>query len=838
MRTLWKYTLREGQRRPGRTLLTLGGIVIGVATSVAIALTTHSSRHAYRDMFDALGGRASLEVVSETLGNFDPQVAEAVALTPGVRAALPVVQNPAVLLTPEGPLTVLLLGVDPERDRAARPYEVTEGRGPGEDGALLLAGFAGRHHLRVGQAVRLLTLLGPRTVKVAGLAEGKSMSAFNGGAVVLLPLAQARRLLGMGEYINSVQLVLDDGADPRSVQEALRLPAGLTVQSPGVRGALAQDSLFAVEQGLATISVVSLVAGAFMILNSFLMNLNERRRQLAILRSLGATRRQVTRLLLREAVLLGVCGAVLGGFAGLGLSALLHVALEGIVGLPLPPLALTWQPFALGLVLGPGMAVLATVFPAWRAAQRPPLEELLPRRQPHFDRLPAWTCWVGVVLLVVSLLYELAVVRNWLPWGLAQPLMPVGMMATLTGAVLALPLIFDPLLAAVKMLLRPALGTEGRLAVRQLERHRGRTALTVAVLFIAVATTVGFGQALRNNIHDAYHWYERTILADFLVRGAMPDRSILLPAAVPEKTRGGLAALDGVGHVDMVHFVRGRAEGRPVLVLARTFDAGHPLRMDLSEGEEDDVRRGLAAGGVVIGLGLSQSVRRGIGDDITLQTPDGPRALRVVGIVNEYTVGGMALYMEWGQAQRLLRFRGAHAFEVASRPGQAAALGATLRRFCADEGLMLQTNAELLRMIDEAMYGVVGFLWVVIALMLVVASLGVVNTLMMNVLEQTRELGVLRAIGMKRGQVGRLVLAQALAVGVLSLVPGVALGILLTYLMNLASTALIGHPVPFRVEPPFLLGCAAVALAAALLAAWWPARRAARLQVIRALQYE
>jgi putative ABC transport system permease protein len=839
MWTLWKYTIREGQRRPGRTCLTLGGIVIGVATVVAIALTTRTTQNAYRDMFDSLGGRAALEVVSETLSAFDRQVAEQLSKAPGVRDALPVVQNPAVLTTTDGPQTVLLLGVDPQRDRAARPYEVREGRGLSvEDGALLLAGFARRHGLQVGQRLPLLTLSGLHTIRVAGIADGKSMATFNGGAVVLLPLGEAQALLGIpAGGINSVQLVLDDAADPRAVREGLALPAGLTVQAPGARGALAQDSLFSAEQGLATISVVSLVAGAFVILNSFLMNLNERRRQLAILRSLGATRRQVTRLLLREAVLLGLLGAALGGVAGLGLSVVLRGAMEGLVGLPLPPLSLSWQPFLLGLLLGPGMAVLATIFPAWRAARRPPLEELLARREAHSGRLPQWTSRVGLALLALSLLYELAVVSEWLPWGVSQPFMPAAMAIILTGAVLALPLFFDPLLRGVKWLLRPLLGLEGRLALRHLERHRGRTTLTVAVLFIAVGTTVGFGQALRNNIDDAYRWYERTILADFLVRGAMPDRSLILPSAVPESLRPKLAALPGVGHVDMVHFVHGRTEGRPVLVLARTFDEGHPLRLDLRE-DEGAIRTGLAEGGVVLGVSLAQSMRRGVGDTITLETPHGPRPLKVAGTVNEYTVGGMALYMEWHQAQRLLDFRGAHAFEVAVRPAQEEEAGAGLRRFCADEGLLLQTNRELRDIIDEAMQGVAGFLWVVIALILVVASLGILNTLTMNVLEQTRELGVLRAIGMKRGQVGRLIVAQALAVGVLSLLPGVALGVLLTYLMNLASAALIGHAVPFRLEGNFVLGCAVVALATALAASLWPARRAARLPVIRALQYE
>jgi putative ABC transport system permease protein len=134
--------------------------------------------------------------------------------------------------------------------------------------------------------------------------------------------------------------------------------------------------------------------------------------------------------------------------------------------------------------------------------------------------------------------------------------------------------------------------------------------------------------------------------------------------------------------------------------------------------------------------------------------------------------------------------------------------------------------------------GVVGFYWALLALVLVVASLGIVNTLTMNVLEQTRELGVLRAIAFTRGQVRRMVLAQAVALGVISLVPGIGLGIGLAYLMNLATHPVIGQRVAFRLDGWFVVCCGVATLVIALLAAFFPARRAARLRIIQALQYE
>ncbi|TMQ33052.1 MAG: FtsX-like permease family protein [Planctomycetota bacterium] len=308
--TLWKYSAREVRRRPGRSILTLLGIVFGVAAIVAITITTSTTHTAFRSMFEAVAGRAALEVVPSGQGGFDAHVLAAVRAVDGVQAAVPVVQTPAVLLGARGGAGVLVLGIDPRADQQVRTYELREGRLLDDtDGLLLEAGFAQAQGVSLGQRVRLMTpaaesggiLAAP--LPVVGLLELDGAATFNGGAVAFMPLATAQRSFGFHERINSIQIVLAEGADAATVQALLQpnLPAGLSVQAPASRGGLAQDSLLSTELGLGSLSVVSLVAGAFVILNAFLMNLGERRRQFAILRALGATRRQVTRLLLREA---------------------------------------------------------------------------------------------------------------------------------------------------------------------------------------------------------------------------------------------------------------------------------------------------------------------------------------------------------------------------------------------------------------------------------------------------------------------------------------------------------------------------------------------------------
>jgi putative ABC transport system permease protein len=262
------------------------------------------------------------------------------------------------------------------------------------------------------------------------------------------------------------------------------------------------------------------------------------------------------------------------------------------------------------------------------------------------------------------------------------------------------------------------------------------------------------------------------------------------------------------------------------------------LSLAIVEGSEADLRAGLARGEAVLGTALAHRAGLKAGGEIVLKTVHGDRTLRVAGIVKEYTVGGLALYTSWEEGQKLMGFKDVNAFEVYALPGRAEEAERSVRGYCARKGLLDQSNAQVRDVVDGIVASVEGFLWVLIVLVFVVAALGIVNTLTMNVHEQTRELGVLRAIGLKRGQLRKLVLAQAAGLGVLSVLPGIAAGIVLAWLMNAATYSFSGHRVEFILRGGFMAGCAAVALAISLLAALLPARRAARLRIIEALHYE
>jgi putative ABC transport system permease protein len=388
-------------------------------------------------------------------------------------------------------------------------------------------------------------------------------------------------------------------------------------------------------------------------------------------------------------------------------------------------------------------------------------------------------------------------------------------------------------------LLRPVFGTEGALAFRQLERQHTRTALTVGVLFIGIIVTIGFGSSLLSNIHDIDRWYRRTIPADYLIRSSMPDAGTVWPSPMARELRDELAHLEGVDeNVGRINFVDVTVQGKLAKLIARDYPPERSLPLALVEGKEGEVRAGLQRGEVVLGTALAHRTGLRLGDDLELITKEGNRKLRIVGIAKEYTVGGLAFYASWDTADRLLALSGIHAFEVYVRPGEEEAAERSVRAFCSRKGLLVQSNAQLRSYVDNLVGSVEGFLWVLIALVFVVAALGIVNTLTMNVHEQTRELGVLRAIGLKRGQVRKLVVAQAAALGLLSILPGVLAGIGLAWLMNVATYPFSGHRVDLELKASFVAGCAGIALVIAVLASLLPARRAARLHIIEALHYE
>ena len=297
----------------------------------------------------------------------------------------------------------------------------------------------------------------------------------------------------------------------------------------------------------------------------------------------------------------------------------------------------------------------------------------------------------------------------------------------------------------------------------------------------------------------------------------MPDSCFLLTCPLPESLADKLGALPGVERVDKIAFVPADVNGQPALVLARSFAQDRPPSLDLRRAPTD-VQRGLLRGEAVVGGALALRLGVDVGDSVQLQRAQGPVALRVAGIVTEYAADGNALYLEWHKAVSLLRVPGVDAFLVTARPESRKAFVSPLQDFCAGN-TCCSSRTKTCAASSTAYCAVSGSLWVLVALIFAVASLGVVNTLAMNVLEQVHELAVLRSLGMTRGQVRRVVQFQALLIGLASMAPGAAAGIGLAALLNRATNVAFGRQVVFAVHLPLTCGCFAAGMVITAIAA-------------------
>jgi putative ABC transport system permease protein len=822
--TLWTCGLREVRRHPGRTLLALFGIALGLATVVATRLTAHTVSRAYRDLFGDIAGEPALEVSAWALSPFDPRSLPELGLLRGVRAVEPRLRGAVSVVGPAGGVTVALIGIDPSRCRADWPLQEGDSL-VGEDMALLDAGLAESLGLTPGCHVRVWGPGGDASLRLAGTLRPRGTTAGTGGLLVV-SLNTARCLLSVpAGQVHCLRLHLQEKADsePARHEVAKLLPPHLVVHPPGAQAELARATLRRVELALAALGLLALVTAAFMILNTFLLALNERRGSFALLKAMGATRSQVLRLLLGECLLLGLAGTVLGCVAAVGLAALLLSTVGKLLRLSLPPLELRAGPFLLAGLLGPFLPLVASCWPAWRASRRTVLDELRPRRS-EARRSSRRTGGVGLLLLGLGLIPAVGLCRGAFA-GTAAPALLLALALLLAGGLFICPML---ILGLLRLFERYPTRPETLLAWRELARSRTRTGLTAGVLFLGVAVTMAFGQSLRAVLAEVRDWYRRTVVADFLVRGSMPDSSFTLSAALPDTLGQELARLDGVAAVDRIAFVPAQVNDKGVLVLARTFSSSQPLPLDLREGQDNAVREGLLRGEAVVGTGLARQLRLRCGDTLTLITPRGPAVLRVAGTATEFAGDGAAVYLEWEVARQFLNLSGPHIFLIQARPGSASTLAHALRAFCVQHGLMLQGNRDLREWIDRLLARTAGVIWALLLLVFVVAALGIVNTLRISVEEQAGTFRALRALGMTMRQVRGVVWRQALLLAVLSLLPGTLAGVGLAFVIHKGTAASPRAVTPFRLDVVVLFIAWGGALVSSLFAAFFSARWAAR----------
>jgi putative ABC transport system permease protein len=315
-----------------------------------------------------------------------------------------------------------------------------------------------------------------------------------------------------------------------------------------------------------------------------------------------------------------------------------------------------------------------------------------------------------------------------------------------------------------------------------------------------------------------------------------PSMATGLAADLPDKLQAEIRDIPGITSIETLRFVHARTADNTVVLVARDFPDNQPLDLDIEATNPDQIRGLLEQGEVIVGSVLAQQEKWKVDNDIELSLGGQTRRFRIAAIANDYEAGGLTVYMERNLAKRLFGVDGIDAYLLKVNHARLDEVKNRLQTLCDRNGVLLQSFSDIQHSIDTMMSGVVAGLWGLVVLGLFAAAFGIANTLAIAVLEQTREFGLLRIIGMTRWQIRKSILAQALIMGLLALVPGMTAGIGIAYLLHRVTLPVTGHPVPFGLHLWLQAAGFTAGLLVVMLAAWLPAERAARLQLCAAIR--
>lgn len=852
LRLLRYVSLRHLMATPLRTALTVAGIAVGVAVTVAIAAVNRSIMESFRSTIDTVAGKAELVVTGGAAG-FPEEILDQVRAVDGVKAASGSVAQ--VVRTPiNGGDSLFVLGVDLGDDGYFREYR-PRGDGPdigdplaflnAPDALLLSERFAAEHGLNVGDGIELQTTEGASRFTVRGLLEDDGPAKAFGGAFAVMDLFAAQAAFGRDRKFDRIDVAAVDSGRidelKQTLQEALPL---YEVERPERRGGSVEQMLLSFRMALNLGSAVALLVGIFLVYNTVSISALQRRREIGTLRALGTSANAIRVLFSAEAAIFGAVGTLAGlPFGWLVAQLAIRISAESIsslyVHIRASEVTLTVVDIAIGATLGIVGSILAALRPASQGASVQPVEAL--------RRDVAAGAGLAKVRSLPTAAGILALLAIWPASHLPNELENfstggfIGMLCVLLGATLLSPLLLK---WSRRIFVAPASsagGIAGRLAADNFARAPGRTAVPVSALAIGVAMTVCIGGFVGSFKKAADRWISHSIPADlFLTSG----NKLAGVRNTPMGTQLGdeLEKLEGVRAVDRLRFAHIEFQGLYVYLLSLQpetyFSRSQPIFL---AGDPSQAERALAEGAVLITENLSKRRRLTAGDTLELRTPTGVKRYPVAGVIIDYTSDQGTIAM--GRERYIADFQDelVDTYELYLQPGAdlQRIRREVLNRWGRQYDLFALSNAELRveaeSLLDQAFS--VTYAMELVAVLL--ALLGVINTLLAAVLDRTRELGLLRAVGATRGQVMATIAIEAALIGVAGGIVGVVAGSTMAWIItdNVGAVA-TGWTLPFHLPWGLAFQIAGASMLAALLAGLWPAWRAARLDVVDALSYE
>ncbi|MFE4058242.1 ABC transporter permease [Streptomyces sp. NPDC059096] len=847
---MFRTALRTVLAHRARLLMTVLAVTLGVAFVAGTLVFTSTVSTAYRNSSDQ--GYDHLDVAVRpdgqdtwpgTAPTLTPELVGRLAKVPGVRSATGTVSGFTAVAGANGELVGegwTTQGANYAADKGPHDtrYPLSEGRAPqGPDEVALDVRTAERAGYRVGDTVRL-SVDGPvRTPRLAGIFTTDSGEVAVGGTLALFDTPTAQRLFTRPGEFSEIQLKAAPGTSQSGLASAVDqvLPEGLrstTGRELAASAALtAESSVTSLRTTLLVFAGIALFVGVFLIANTFTMLVAQRTKELALLRAVGATRRQVTRSVLVEAFLVGLAASVTGLAAGVGIAAALRPLLSsfGGGGVPLPdgPPEVTPAAVVTSLALGVGVTMLAAWLPGRRAAKIPPVAAMGSVHAVATPRSLVVRNALGVLITSVGAVTVLG--ATGMNWDDGQMVMMLGGMVLMTGVLVLTPLLSRPFIAAAAPALR-LFGVCGKLAGENALRNPRRTAATASALTIGLTLVTALTVVAVSSERSIDQRATGTLAADYVVRMAGYDP---LSGDVEKRLR----AVDGVGAVSPLREAPVRVADEPGETFVTGVDAAtvrSMVRPDFTDGS----LAGFGGRGVIVSEGTAQWRGWRTGTTVPVTYPDGTQdRLTVAGVFRDDDLLS-GIVIDTRTLDPRLETLDARQVLVKAEDGP----GATVQRGIAgalgdSPAVLVQSKQDLSDSIARGTTMMLNILYGLLAMAVVVAVLGVINTLAMSVVERAPEIGMLRAIGLDRQGARRMVRLESLTI---SLFGGV-LGIVLGAFFGWAGSRLLASDMPgFELVVPWgrLVLFLALAGLVGVLASLWPARRAARLDLLGAIKAE
>ena len=826
-----------------RTLLTLLGIAVGVAVVVAIALSNQSALRAFRDSVDAVAGRADYQIASDT------PIDEALLLElqqfwrRGVRFA-PVIDVDGIFEPAQTPIR--LLGVDLLSDIHFRDYHYAELSAHSyldlfrADSLIIPVTFARQHALRLGSPVPL-NVLGHRvTMVVRGILEPRGPATAFNGSIAIIDIAAAQQQFGMAGRLTRVDLITPDEATASSI--ARILPANARLERPSRRNERVEKMLRAFRVNLFALAGVALLVGMFLVYNTVLISILRRRRDVGIVKTLGASPGQVFRAFISEAFLFGAIGSL----AGILFGQLLAYAILRLIGRTVNALYVASAPQSIVLTpaivvtavaVGVLLSLVSAIQPSIEAAHIRPNLLIRAGLQQRLGRKRR----LGLAILAAICFAETAVSATLPPYhGLA-----IGGYVAVLFAVLGFSLLSPMIVTATSRLLQPPLrhifGIVGHLATASLPASLRRTSVATAALALASGMMVAVALMVGSFRETVRIWVNQTVSSDLWLRPAKgfsnADAALFPPQIAEEVARVPfIAAIDPVRGHDAVYRNSIITVGSGDFDVVRRFGN---LPMIRPRRSSDALEAAMRSNGVLVSESFSLKFEKSIGDVVDLPTVRGVERFPITGIYRDYSNDRGVVVMDRSLYIRAFADNAINTIVVYLRNGVGAEearqklesqFGPKYHAFVV---LNREIRSEVMRIFDQTFV----ITYALLAVAVVIAVLGIINTLSALILERNRELALLRILGTARRQVQGMLMLESAILGLTSTVVGLAMGyvlsIILIYVINKQS---FGWTIEFHTPVALIAASLAVTFLASVLAAIVPSRMALGIDLSSALK--